>query len=54
MKTKQCGGCGEVKSVNDFAFRKKSKDGRQASCRVCLNEYNIIRNRLIKEGDWVR
>ena len=34
-QTKQCGKCGENKPVEAFAKRTRSKDGRQAYCKVC-------------------
>lgn len=52
MKTKQCGGCGEVKSATDFANNRRAKDGRQWHCRTCMNESSRIRKAAIKEGTW--
>jgi len=33
---KPCSTCGEVKPLADFQVRRASKDGRTASCKVCL------------------
>lgn len=35
MKTKQCPGCGETKSTDEFAKRSTSKDGLQRKCKAC-------------------
>lgn len=52
MKTKHCGGCETIKSVEDFANNKRAKDGKQYHCRTCLNAYSVIRKAAIKDGSW--
>lgn len=37
MSDKICIRCGEIKPLIDFHNRKKSKDGRCASCKECIN-----------------
>lgn len=36
MTTKQCTTCGQVKSVDEFALRKRSRDGKETRCRSCV------------------
>lgn len=37
--TKQCPGCGKVKDLlKDYHKNKKTKDGKQVYCKVCMNE----------------
>lgn len=52
MKTKHCGGCETVKSIDDFATNRLAKDGRQYHCRECLNAYSKVRKAAIKDGTW--
>lgn len=35
---KACGGCGEVKPLNDYHRNRSTKDGRQHECRTCRRE----------------
>jgi hypothetical protein len=35
---KKCSRCKEIKPVNEFAFCKKSKDGKNCACKKCHNE----------------
>ena len=37
---KRCGRCGELKGVNDFAWRRKARGQRQTYCRACQAAYN--------------
>jgi hypothetical protein len=37
---KRCGRCGELKSVEDFAWRRKAQGQRQTYCRRCQAAYN--------------
>lgn len=39
MKTKQCTKCNEIKSLSEFNFNKKLKDGRGNTCKFCYNIY---------------
>lgn len=38
---KRCSKCGETKPLSEFHQRKKSKDGRQAVCKVCTRVYDV-------------
>jgi len=35
---KKCGKCNEIKKINDFYVRKKSKDGYNNHCKDCINK----------------
>src|SRR5688500_8014925 len=37
---KRCGRCGEVKPLNDFAWRRKEKGQRHNYCRPCHAAYH--------------
>jgi hypothetical protein len=37
---KRCGRCGELKSPEEFAWRRRSKGQRQTYCRACQAAYN--------------
>jgi hypothetical protein len=37
--TRQCSRCGEVKPVEDFAWRRKEKGQRDSFCRPCRSAY---------------
>ena len=52
MKTKHCGGCGQVKPDDQFASNKLAPDGRQYHCRECMNAYSVVRKAAIKDGTW--
>ena len=36
---RRCGRCGEVKPVDDFAWRRREKGQRDSHCRPCRSEY---------------
>lgn len=36
---KACIACGEVKPLDDFPPDRRSRDGRQARCRPCINDW---------------
>lgn len=38
--TRRCGRCGELKPVDDFAWRRKSKGQRHNYCRPCHSAYH--------------
>lgn len=38
METKKCSVCGEIKSVEDFNFKKKIKNIRHSACSICWKE----------------
>jgi hypothetical protein len=40
METKKCNICSEVKSIDDFHNRKKSKDGKSPNCKLCATNHN--------------
>lgn len=42
---KKCSRCGKTKHLNDFYNRKKSKDGKQAHCKVCNTLKTSVGNR---------
>jgi hypothetical protein len=42
---KECTKCGLIKSVDDFARRKQSKDGLYYWCRQCAKEYQAERRK---------
>jgi hypothetical protein len=52
MKTKHCGGCGQVKPEDQFARNRLAPDGRQYHCKTCKNEHSKIRKAAIKDGTW--
>jgi len=52
MKTKHCGGCGQIKPEDEFAKNRLAPDGRQWHCRECLNAYSVVRKAAIKKGTW--
>lgn len=54
MSSKTCGGCGEVKSLEEFALARGRKDGRQTRCRACNKVYREENRDHIKEvlRDW--
>jgi len=37
MTTKKCTSCGEVKSLEDFTYTKRTKDGHNEQCKKCVN-----------------
>ena len=39
MESKKCSVCGEVKPLNKFPKHKACKDGYEARCKTCRNEY---------------
>jgi 5-methylcytosine-specific restriction endonuclease McrA len=39
MDTKSCTGCGEEKSLDDFARQRKVRDGRKHQCKTCQAAY---------------
>lgn len=46
---KKCNSCGSIKTLDSFNNRKKNKDGKRSTCRLCEHEYD--RNyRKTKEG----
>ena len=58
-KTKVCGACGRRKAVARFGKRAKSKDGLNAKCKDCYNEYLCARRRnspaaRAKQRKWSR
>lgn len=38
---KTCPKCGEIKSIDEFAFKYKDRDIRQWCCRTCNAEYKL-------------
>lgn len=42
--SKSCSSCGCVKALTDFQVRRKSKDGRTASCKSCLSKRDKARD----------
>ena len=46
---KPCSTCGVVKSLDDFSFDRRRKDGRQARCRECVKDYQKIWRRADRE-----
>lgn len=48
-ETKMCSLCGRVKPADEFNRNKASKDGRQAYCRKCYNEYQNDRNKVFTQ-----
>ena len=36
---KRCGHCGETKPLTDFNRNSATRDGFQASCKVCMRAY---------------
>lgn len=45
--TKECNKCKQVKSLEDFYFRKSSKDGHRNDCKICHIEGSENSNREI-------
>ena len=39
LKTKRCGSCGHILSVELFSKNKYRKDGYQTSCKICVKRY---------------
>lgn len=39
-KTKMCGTCGKIQSLDEFCKKKASKDGLNSSCRTCKSRFN--------------
>ncbi len=37
---RRCGRCGELKPIEDFAWRRKEKGERQSHCRKCQSAYH--------------
>lgn len=40
MDSKQCCKCGQTKSLDDFPVNRRKRDGRDAWCKACKQEYN--------------
>ncbi len=40
---KQCNGCGETKSLNDFHQNRTNSDGQQARCITCRSEHRKLK-----------
>lgn len=44
-----CVGCNIEKSVESFHKSKAFSTGRNSKCRICVNNYNKIRNKTLKK-----
>jgi len=46
---KKCNKCGELKSLDEFANQKNSKDGKKYNCRICQRTYDANYRKTNKE-----
>jgi hypothetical protein len=57
-ETRRCGGCGEIKPVEEFPFRDRARGRRRTRCKACMREYARAHYRRNKDryakGDWSR
>ena len=49
MDSKVCSTCKESKHLDEYHVKKRNKDGRQARCRVCMNEYQRGKDAIRRE-----
>ena len=45
---KNCKGCGETKSLNEFHKYKSTSDGLQHKCKTCVKQYHLDNAKSIK------